>query len=38
MVLPLWLWVHFKGSPFFLQKRPGLNGKLFYDSEIQDDV
>lgn len=29
VALPLVLWWHFKGNPFFVQKRPGLNGKLF---------
>jgi lipopolysaccharide/colanic/teichoic acid biosynthesis glycosyltransferase len=29
VVLPPVLWLHFKGSPFFMQKRPGLNGQLF---------
>lgn len=29
VVLPPVLWVHFKCNPFFLQIRPGLNGRLF---------
>lgn len=29
VILPLVLWVHMKGNPFFTQRRPGLHGKLF---------
>ena len=29
VVLPPLLWLHFKGNPFFAQKRPGLNAQLF---------
>jgi lipopolysaccharide/colanic/teichoic acid biosynthesis glycosyltransferase len=29
VVLPVVLRVHFNGNPFFLQLRPGLNGRLF---------
>lgn len=29
VVLPPLLWVHFKGNPFFVQTRPGLNARLF---------
>jgi lipopolysaccharide/colanic/teichoic acid biosynthesis glycosyltransferase len=29
VVLPLVLWLHFKANPFFLQVRPGMNGRLF---------
>ncbi len=29
VVLPPLLWVHFKGNPFFVQARPGLNARLF---------
>lgn len=29
VVLPPLLWVHFGGSPFFVQTRPGLNARLF---------
>ncbi len=29
VVLPPLLWVYFKGSPFFVQQRPGLHGQLF---------
>lgn len=29
VVLPPLLWVHFKGNPFFVQVRPGLNSRLF---------
>lgn len=29
IVLPLLLWLHFKRNPFFVQRRPGLNGQLF---------
>lgn len=29
VVLPVLLSVHFKGNPFFAQRRPGLNGRLF---------
>ncbi len=29
VVLPPLLWVYFKGNPFFVQCRPGLNAKLF---------
>ncbi|MCF0071654.1 sugar transferase [Dyadobacter sp. CY261] len=27
--LPPLLWMHFSGNPFFVQHRPGLNGRLF---------
>jgi len=29
VVLPPLLWAHFQGNPFFLQRRPGLNGQMF---------
>ncbi|SDE67069.1 Sugar transferase involved in LPS biosynthesis (colanic, teichoic acid) [Dyadobacter soli] len=29
IVLPPVLWVYFKGNPFFVQVRPGLNARLF---------
>jgi len=29
VVLPLLLWLHFKGNPFFVQTRSGLNAQLF---------
>lgn len=29
VVLPPLLWAHFRGNPFFVQWRPGLNAKLF---------
>lgn len=29
VVLPVVLGIHFKGNPFFIQSRPGLNGRIF---------
>jgi lipopolysaccharide/colanic/teichoic acid biosynthesis glycosyltransferase len=29
VVLPVVLWVYFKQNPFFVQRRPGLHGRLF---------
>ena len=29
VLLPPLLWVHFRGNPFFVQARPGLNARLF---------
>ena len=29
LVVTLLLWIHFRGNPFFLQRRPGYKGKIF---------
>lgn len=29
LVLTLTLWIHFRGNPFFLQRRPGYKGNIF---------